>query len=183
MENLSFSVIRPGVKNVSAKAQIVATSSPNHFVMNAVAVDALQVKKGDRVILLHVQNDDPDARYYIAKAVDGEDGALLGEVGSSLHFNYAGIYGSIYLDDPKRAMVGFDELIEAGVYREVITKKGNKAKRGLNTVTYDLTSVGEHDINGYVREVFAFTNRKVKALSTEEQENVDQDATDIELED
>ena len=166
MQDLEFNFIavRPGTKATSSKPILRVTSSPNHFTLNPNAVDLLGVQKGDKVIMLHTKTGNPDATYFIAKATDNDESAKHGEVGGSLHFSYSGIYGSIYAEELERSIVSFDELIDRGLYKIVVTPKGNKNKRGNIAIDYELKSVGEFDVNGDVREIFALTNRKERPV-------------------
>ncbi len=166
--NLTFNVVRAGTKAIASTPELKISSAQNHFVLNSVALDLMKVAKGDGVLLIMNPSEDDDMRYFIAKAVDGEKSALLGETGSSLHFNYAGIYGSIYMNEQERAIISVTELMDKGFYSEYETPQGNIAKRGSMTLTYTLLSIGEHEIDGEVREVFALTNRKEKGLGVAE---------------
>jgi len=169
MENLDFNfkVVTSGQKSIASTPELKVTSAQNHFNLNSVAADLMGVKEGDRVLMLHMPNEDPDARFFITKAVGDEKSALLGGTGSTLHFNYSGIYGAVYMNDAVRAIVSIKELHKNGLYGEFVTPKGNKALRGLMTIDYTLESVGEHDINGTVRPVFALTNRVENSLVNE----------------
>ena len=176
MEELNFKVVKAGQKSIASKPELKCSTSPNHFVLNPVAVDLMDVRAGEGIVMLAMPSEDGDRRFFIAKGYDTDEAvAKLGTVGTSLHFNYAGIYSAIYMEDMKRSVVSLDELIDSGLYKEVITAGGNKAKRGTKTIKYTLEPVGEFDVEGVVREVYALTARK-ESLTSSEEELVEENA-------
>ena len=179
MESLNFKVVTAGTKMIASTPEIRVTSAINHFVLNSVAVDTLGIEEGDKVLMLQMPNEDPDSRFFIAVAEGDEKSALLGKTGSSLHFNYSGIYGAMFINDAERAIVGVKELLSKGVFENFITPQGNKVARGLMTVDYTLEPVGEHEINEVVRPVFALTNRVENALQVKGGTVLNNDAEEI----
>ncbi len=179
MENFNFKIVKARTKRIQSTPIVGLSTSSNHFNLNSVAAEALGLEAGDNVMIIFNPGTDEDRRFFICKAEEGEDStAKLGQTGSNFHFNYSGIYGSIMLNEEKRAMISIDELITAGIMSNVVTKSGNKTVRGNLKLAYTLESIGEMVIeeDGDPREIFAFTNR-VETLVGDTDE--DEDAENV----
>lgn len=179
MENMEFNlesleIVVAGSKNIQSTPIVSVKPTMNHFVINMVAADMMGLKIEDYVTMVYAPGDNGDRRFFITKAIESEKGARLGKAGSSLGFNYAGIFGSAYLDDAKRKHVSIDELIEKGLFHVNTTEGGAKSKRGIMNVHYGIESLGMVKLNGEVREVFALVNRKESLVNPNE---VDSDET------
>lgn len=123
--NFKQAVVKSGTRSVSESEPILKlTPSMNSFRLNNTAMVMLDLKDGDRVVLLDTfaqgEQEDNDNRFFICKANytigDVQQGAVISKHLNA--FSYSAMYNTILANDPAVASITTPELVEKGLVIE-----------------------------------------------------------------
>jgi len=136
MESLNFSkgAVKSGTKNVSeAYAQITLTSTYNHFKLNNKALAALDVVKGDTVVMFDMKPQgasDQTDRYYICKGWKTKEGVEGAKIGANNSYSYSGIYTTMLANDIENDSIAPEDLVKTGL---MVSLEGTNGPRYIST--------------------------------------------------
>lgn len=164
--NFKTAMVKSGKKSQEESyPQLVLTSTYNSFRLNNKALRALEVSKGDRVVMYDMGTAAPDAdsRFFISAGFENSKGDTTGAkiTGVSNGFNYSGVYGAMLVNDDETMDITPAGLIAKDLlYDKDEDSNGQYVARRVATaelVPYNGGEPVEVDDNVFVK-LFAVTN-------------------------